>query len=121
MSMLVQRWNSCLVPGELLDGNIISMALQEAYTDIRSQNVMNPECSHKMLKKLLRKEISDTEFHQPQHVNEPEHVSIKCVRDAAMQLVEDEAQHDIDVNCLFTPAKKSNQQSHTLDIFWITH
>ena len=87
MSML-QRFLSS-VQGKLLNIHIFSMAtLQDAYTNIRTENnVTNPR---KMLKKLLQREIPEIEFHKSNRVNEPESVSIKHERDAAIQFAEDE-------------------------------
>ena len=79
-----------LVKGELLDGKVINMGvLQTTYTSILSaNNVRNPTCSRPKLKKLLKRVIPDVEFHKAKHANEPERVSIKCTRDAAIQLAE---------------------------------
>ena len=58
-----------------------------------------------MLKKLLQREIPEIEFHKSKRVNEPERVSIKHVRDAAIQFAEDETQEgDEDMKCLYSAA-----------------
>jgi len=45
------------------------------------------------------------QFHRPKQVNEPERVNIKCVRDVAIQLAEDERQGDnVGMKFLFTAA-----------------
>ena len=86
-----------LVKGELLDGKVINMGvLQTTYTSILSaNNVRNPTCSRPKLKKLLKREIPDVEFHKTKHANEPERVSIKCTRDAAIQLAENSTDADM--------------------------
>lgn len=76
---------------QLLDANLISMAvLHESYVSILlANNANNCTFSHKRMKKLLLREIPDLEFHKPKCVNEPERVSIKCTRDAAIQHAEE--------------------------------
>ena len=93
-----------MVKGELLDGKIINMGvLQTTYTSILSaNNVRNPTCSRLKLKKLLQREIPDVEFHKAKHANEPEWVSIRCTRDAAIQLAENST--DADMKALYDAA-----------------
>ncbi|KAJ7358932.1 hypothetical protein OS493_020773 [Desmophyllum pertusum] len=47
------------------------------------------DVSRRSLKTLLQSEIPDIEFHKPKKVNEPDRISIKDTRDAAIQIVED--------------------------------
>ena len=46
--------------------------------------------------------IPDVEFHKAKHANEPERVSIKCTRNAAIQLAEDST--DADMKALYDAA-----------------
>ena len=77
-----------LVKGELLDSKVISMGVTT--------------CSRPKLKKLLQRKIPDVELHKAKHANEPELVSIKCTRDAAIQLTENRT--DADMKALYDAA-----------------
>ena len=65
------------------------LQLQGAYDTISQENnVKAKTCSRKAIKKLIQSEIEDVEFHKPKRVNESERVSIKELRDVAIQLSE---------------------------------
>ena len=65
------------------------LQLQGAYDTIsQGNNVKAKTCSRKAIKKLIQSEIEDVEFHKPKRVNESERVSIKELRDVAIQLSE---------------------------------
>ena len=76
-----------MVKSELLDSKVISMGMT---------------CSRPKLKKLLLRKIPDVELHKVKHANEPERVSIKCTRDAAIQLTENRT--DADMKALYDAA-----------------
>ena len=85
-----------------LDGKVIGV-FQTTYTSILSANdVRDPTCSRPKLKKLRLREITDEEFHKAKHANEPERVSSKRTKDAAMQLAENST--DADINALYDAA-----------------
>lgn len=75
----------------MLDGKVPNMSeLQDAYTNIRSaNNVANPKSTRKQLKALMQAEIPGLEFNKPKRVNEPERVTIKRTKDAAINLLEE--------------------------------
>ena len=76
-----------MVKSELLDSKVISMGMT---------------CSRPKLKKLPQRKIPDVELHKVKHANEPERVSIKCTRDAAIQLTENRT--DADMKALYDAA-----------------
>jgi hypothetical protein len=91
----------------LMQGQIISVSsLQKTYISIRSaNNVSNPDCSKKSLKKLIETKIGDVGFHQPSKRNESERVSVKQARGAAMQLAENiAAKSQTEMKTLFEAA-----------------
>ena len=64
-------------------------SLEETYLNILlANNVKDPKYNCKNLKRLLFSNISGIEFHKPKKVNESERVTMKNVRDAAIQLTE---------------------------------
>ena len=55
---------------------------------IRSaNNVASVSCARKKVKKLIECEIPNVEFHKAKRVNEADRVSIKSLRDSAMQVI----------------------------------
>ena len=80
--------------------------LQYAFESIlESNNVENTRGGQKALKQLLLREIPEIEFHAPQRVNESERVSIKKIRDQAIQMAQDQcANIDSDMKTLFDVA-----------------
>lgn len=76
----------------LKSGEVVSISqFQEAFENImEANNVDNPKYPRRSLKQLLICEIPDIEFHTPKRVNEPERVSIKKTRDAAIQMAEEQ-------------------------------
>ena len=63
---------------------------------------MGVTCSRPKLKKLLQRKIPDVELHKAKYANEPERASIKCTRDAAIQLTENRT--DADMKALYDAA-----------------
>ena len=97
-----------LLKEDLHDGLILNMNdLHIAYTNIGSKNgVAQPECSRKNLKDLIINEIPDVEFHKSKKRNEPELVSVKNVRDSAVNDALDKQERDkmADMKVLFDAA-----------------
>ena len=97
-----------LLKESLKQGQILSMSsLQDMYINIRSaNNVPNPNCSRRKLKSLIEDNVDGYEFHPPIRKNESERVSVKCARDAAIQLAESIQTHrvDLDVKTVFDAA-----------------
>lgn len=75
----------------LKEGSIMSMAeLQAAFENVlKANNAVDTKCSRRALKQLIQSEIPGVEFHKPKRVNESERVSIKKIRDEAIQLSEE--------------------------------
>lgn len=69
-----------------MEGNVVSIALlQDVYKGILSaNNTENTHCYRKKVKHLIETEIPSVEFHKPKRVNEPERVTLKHTRDAAV-------------------------------------
>lgn len=92
----------------LLEGKILNMSyLHSIYIDIRSANcVQLPQCHRKKVKDLIAQEIPGVEFHKSKRRNESENVSIKDVRDAAIQIASDSQETDLatDMKILFQAA-----------------
>ncbi|CAH3164810.1 unnamed protein product [Porites lobata] len=57
------------------------------------------------IKELIQKEIKGVEFHKPSRANEPERVSVKQCRDAAIHIVESTADSDESMKTLFDGAQ----------------
>ena len=76
-----------LVEETSLDGMVLSMADSHAtYINIRTSNcVRHPDCSRKKVKMLIEAEIPDVDFHASKQKNVSQKLSIKGVRDVAMQ------------------------------------
>ena len=72
----------------LRDGKIPTMSvLQAAFESmLDAHNVPDPTCNRKAVKQLLQAEIPGIEFHKAKGVNESDRVSIKKIRDSAIQL-----------------------------------
>lgn len=74
----------------LREGNIRTLSeVQTIYDGILGAHGVPKDVSRRSLKTLLQSEIPDIEFHKPKKVNEPDRISIKDTRDAAIQIVED--------------------------------
>ena len=83
----------------LRDGKIATMSeLQAAFESmLDAHNVLYLTCNRKAVKQLLQAEIPGIEFHKAKRVNESDRVSIKKIRDSAIQLAEDNSA-DVDTN-----------------------
>lgn len=83
----------------LRDGKIATMSeLQAAFESmLDAHNVPDPTCNRKAVKQLLQAEIPGIEFHKAKRVNESDRVSIKKIRDSAIQLADDNSA-DVDTN-----------------------
>lgn len=119
-----------LVEGTLLDGNVISMSdLHNVYLDISAaNNVENPHCRRKVLKKLIQNAIPNVELNKPKRANESGRVTIKSIRDAAVQTAEETSTDcDADVKVLYNAAsilrkaisKAKKKKEKTIDSSWI--
>jgi len=75
----------------LRKGRLLNMAeLEATYTIIlQENNVANASRCRKTLKQLISSEIPGVEFHRPNRMNQPEMVSLKETRDAAMRSSEE--------------------------------
>ncbi|KAJ7394878.1 hypothetical protein OS493_000713 [Desmophyllum pertusum] len=71
----------------LLSGNSSYCTLKKGQA--KERHGVPKDVSRRSLKTLLQSEIPDIEFHKPKKVNEPDRISIKDTRDAAIQIVED--------------------------------
>lgn len=60
--------------------------------------------SRHSVKELIQKEIKEVEFHEPTRANEPERVSVKQCRDAAIHIVESTADSDESMKTIFDAA-----------------
>lgn len=80
-----------MLKGILLEGSVPSMAsLQTAYISIQIANdVQEPNCDRRPLRYMIESTIPYVEFHKAKRVNEPDRVSIKASRDAAISLADD--------------------------------
>jgi len=80
-----------MLEGILLEGSVPSMAsLQTAYISIQMANdVQEPNCDRRQLRHMIESKIPYVEFHKAKRVNEPDRVSIKASRDAAISLADD--------------------------------
>lgn len=89
-------------------GEIVTMAdLQTNFDSImEANNVDDPTCSRKTLKQLIQREIPGVEFHRPKKINESERVTIKRIRDKAIQLSESSNSDlgDEDIKTIFNAA-----------------
>ena len=67
-------------------------------------NIRRHNIQRKHIKSLLIDKLPNVEFHQPKHLNEPERVSYKHTRDAAIQIAEQELLTQNSVKCIFEAA-----------------
>lgn len=94
-----------LTQAALDSGEILNMAqLEQAFDSISNENNSPKTLSRRSVKELIQKEIKGVEFHKPTRANEPERVSVKQCRDAAIHIVESTADSDESMKTLFDAA-----------------
>ena len=77
--------------------------LEQAFDSISNDNNSPKTLIRRSVKELIQKEIKGVEFHKPTRANEPERVSIKQCRDAAIH-IESTADSDESMKTLFDSA-----------------
>ena len=87
----------------LQDGIVVSMSsLENAYVSILTANnvksIGTSRTCRRKLKQRIQSKIPGVELHKPKRVNEAERVSIKSIRDAAIQQAEVADVIDLDAN-----------------------
>ena len=85
-------------------GEILNMAqLEQAFDSISNENNRPKTLIRHSVKELIQKEIKGVEFHKPTRANEPERVSVKQCRDAAIH-IKSTADSDESMKTLFDAA-----------------
>ena len=91
-----------LTQAALNSGEILNMAqLEQAFDSISNENNSPKTLSRRSVKELIQKEIKGVEFPKPTRAKEPERVSVKQCRDAAIHIVESTADSDESMKTLF--------------------
>ena len=93
-----------LTQAALDSGKILNMAQLEQVLDSISNENSPKNLIRRSVKDLIQKEIKGVEFHKPTRANEPERVSVKQCRDAAIHIVESTADSDESMKTLFDAA-----------------
>ena len=96
-----------LLKGLLRDGETISMKdAHDAYIRIQKQcEVEEPEISRRTMKRLIKDNISDVEFHPPKQKNESELLSAKLLRDKLVDDFNDNISIEKSVESIYNAAK----------------
>ena len=106
-----------LTQAALDSGEILNIAqLEQSFDSISNENNSPKTLIRRSVKELIQKEIKGIEFHKPTKANEPERVSVKQHRDAAIHIVELTADSDESMKTPFDAAsilRKAINQSET--------